>query len=155
MDPNNQKNLDDYPVALAALVLAAGAFVVALAQALMQYFSSSAARGKCTYEAIDMSAKSTKLGWNWTVWKLRVYYPVLNISFTTVMRAAAQQASFHIDAPLSPINKLTKLKEGDRKFWGFTVLEETQTDTSFLTVSSVTSPLTMVCLRSANRARER
>lgn len=144
MDPNNpptglsasgQNSLDDYPVALAALVLAAGAFVVALAQALMQYFSSSEARGKCTYEAIDMSAKSTKMGWNWTFWKLRVYYPVLNISFTTVMRAAVEQADYHIDASSSPINKLASFKEGDRKGWGFTVLEETETDTSFLAVS--------------------
>jgi hypothetical protein len=147
MDPNNpptglsasdQNSLDDYPVALAALVLAAGAFVVALAQALMQYFSSSEARGKCTYEAIGMSAKSTKMGWNWTFWKLRVYYPVLNISFTTVMRAAVEQADYHIDASSSPISKLAHLKEEDRKGrrqWGFTVLEETETDTSFLAVS--------------------
>lgn len=120
---------------MAALVLAAAAFVVALAQALMQYFSSSEARGKCTYEAIDMSAKSTKLGWNWTFWKLRVYYPVLNISFASVMGAAMDQAKEHIDAPHSPIARMAKAKKGQRKGWGFTVLEETETDTSFLTVT--------------------
>ncbi len=130
---SNQGN--DGPVALAALVLAAGAFVVALAQALMQYFSSSDARGKCTYEAIDMSAKSTKLGWNWRFWKMRVYYPVLNINFTNVMRAAVEQGNYRIDAPESPIRHLARFKEGERKGWRFGVLEETETDTSFLTVS--------------------
>ncbi|KAK4150014.1 hypothetical protein C8A00DRAFT_37391 [Chaetomidium leptoderma] len=131
----DQHNEQDTIIAMAALILAAGAFVVSLAQALMQYLASSDARGKCTYEAIDMSAKSTKLGWNWTFWKLRVYYPVLNISFSTVMQAAVEQSNYHIDAPESPLSKLAKSKEGDRQSWGFTVLEETETDTSFLTVS--------------------
>ncbi|KAK4233080.1 hypothetical protein C8A03DRAFT_39236 [Achaetomium macrosporum] len=126
---------EDGPIATAALVLAAAALVVSLAQALLQYLSSSEGRGKCTYEAIDASAKSTKLGWNWTFWKLRVYYPVLNISFSSVMRAAVEQSNYHIDAPQSPISRLTKEKKGDRSMWGFTVLEETQTDTSFFTVS--------------------
>ncbi|KAL2264055.1 hypothetical protein VTK26DRAFT_2841 [Humicola hyalothermophila] len=131
--PRESNNMDsnEYSVTLAALILAAGAFVVALAQALMQYFSSSEARGKCTFEAIDISSKSTKLGWNWTFWKLRVYYPVLNISFSTVMRAAAEQR--HIDAPKSPITRFRKAHGRDN--WGFTVLDERETDNSFLTVT--------------------
>jgi hypothetical protein len=129
----------DGPIATSALVLAAAALVVSLAQALLQYLSSSEGRGKCTYEAIDASAKSTKLGWNWTFWKLRVYYPVLNISFSSVMRAAVEQAKYHIDAHESPISRLTKDRkpEDERELWGFTVLEETETDTSFFTVSWV------------------
>ncbi len=76
-------------------MLAAGAFVVALAQALMQYFSSSHARRKCTYEAIDMSAKSTKLGWNR---KFSEDAPVLPINFTNVMTAGVEHGNHRIDA---------------------------------------------------------
>jgi hypothetical protein len=135
LGPGQSNGQGDDGVALAALVLAAGAFIVAVAQALMQYLSSSEARGKCTYEAIDMSAQSTRLGWNWRFWKMRVNYPVLNISFGTVMRSAMDQAKYHIDAPKSPIARLAGFTQGIRKDWAFVVLEETETDTSFLTVS--------------------
>lgn len=133
LSPSGKSELDDYPVALAALILAAGAFVVAVAQALLQYFSSSEARGKCTYEAIDRSAKSTKLRWNWTFWKLRVYYPVLDLSFKAVMTATLQQTDHEINSNWSPLRGLA-LATKDRR-WVFKVLDEKDTDTSFLTVS--------------------
>lgn len=128
--PGSGSSGDEYPVALAALVLAAAALVVALAQALMQYLSSSDARRKCTYEAIGISAKSTKMGWDWSFWKLRVYYPLLNISKQAVLDAAFHREEYHIDAHSSPLRQLS-----DRDGWGWLVLEETKMDNSFLTVS--------------------
>jgi hypothetical protein len=115
-------------ISLAAAVLAAGAFVIAFAQAFMEYLGSSASRGKCTYEAIGMSAKSTSWGWNWRFWKLRVYYPILDISYEKVRDAATDQCKLRDDSPLANLSD-------NNESWGWYILDESKMNNSLFAVS--------------------
>lgn len=116
-------------LAMAATVLAAGAFVMAFLQALMEYIGSNEARSKCTYEAIGMTAKQVKFGWNFTFWRLRVYYPLLDFSFAAVLDQAVRQTNKDaINAPLSPMSALTRRK-GQSKTFGWRAMTETENTT--------------------------
>ncbi|KAB8067032.1 hypothetical protein BDV29DRAFT_163900 [Aspergillus leporis] len=93
--------------AIAAAVLAAGAFVVAFTQTLLDYFSSSESRNKCTYAAIHVASKQVRFGWSWKFWKLEVYYPALYFDYETILSLLVKSNSQHaIDADDSPISAL-------------------------------------------------
>ena len=99
--------------AVAAAVLAAGAFVVAFAQFILDYFSSSEARNKCTFPAIDASAKQVKFGFNRKFVKLRVYYPVLDFSFASILQLQGITATkAAINSPESPIEAIRAKHDG-------------------------------------------
>ncbi|KAF2452709.1 hypothetical protein BDY21DRAFT_155318 [Lineolata rhizophorae] len=81
-DPDQQQS---NRLAQGALVLAAGAFFVAALQAILEYASSSSTRDKCTEAAIGVSHRLVKYGWNMKGWRLKVQYPVLDLSQKKVM----------------------------------------------------------------------
>lgn len=75
----------DTIVALAAAILAAGAFIVAFFQVILEYMSSSTSRNICSSSAIGCSEKRTKYGWSFTSWKLKVYYPLLKMEVNPLL----------------------------------------------------------------------
>jgi len=107
--PNMSDSSSANTISLAAAILAAGAFIIAFAQALLQYFSSSESRNKCTFSAIDVSSKQVKFGWSWKFWKLRVYYPVLDFDFQSILLLQLEASLKNaIDSPKSPLEKIRK-----------------------------------------------
>lgn len=75
----------DTVVALAAVILAAGAFIVAFLQVILEYMSSSASRNICSSGAIGSSARGTRYGWSLGSWKLKVYYPILKMDVRSLL----------------------------------------------------------------------
>ncbi len=75
-------------IALAAATLAAGAFFIALLQAILEYVSSGDARHKCNVAAIGPSAAYTKHRWSLRSWKFKSYYPELKFGLNDILAAA-------------------------------------------------------------------
>ena len=73
-------------VSLAAAVLAAGAFLVAFLQALLEYSSSGAERHKCNECAIHIAKKMAYRRWSFRSWKWRYYYPELDIQVDKIFK---------------------------------------------------------------------
>jgi len=120
-------------LALAATVLAALAFLVAASQAILEHLSSSDDRGKCTYEAIGTAAKEVGIGWNWKFWKLRVYYPLIDLSFAHVLATASRNfVTTAIESGTGPFS--SKEFQERHPDWAWTPLSETD-DVSFNTVA--------------------
>lgn len=111
---------EENQLALGAIVIASVAFIVAFLQFLLEYFASSEARSKCTYEAIGPSAKHVKFRPNWRFFKLRVKYPLLDLSFDKVFRAACNSELLAIDSLESPLRRV----EGKPR-WGWQAMQET------------------------------
>jgi hypothetical protein len=95
-------------IALAAAILAAAAFIVATAQTVLEYASSSAARNKCAFSAIDASSKQVKLRWSWRFWRLRVYYPVLEFSVRRTLSLMMNATAKSIDGDHSPMQPIRR-----------------------------------------------
>lgn len=108
-------------LALGAIVIASVAFIVAFLQFVLEYFASSEARSKCTYEAIGPSAKHIKFRPNWRFFKLRVKYPLLDLSYSKVFSAACTSELLAIDSLKSPLRRVCEDKPG----WGWQVMRET------------------------------
>jgi hypothetical protein len=71
-------------LSLGAAILAAGAFLVAFLQAVLEYSSSGAERDKCTECAIHIAKKMSYRRWPWE-WKWRYYYPELDFRANAVL----------------------------------------------------------------------
>ncbi|KAH0556283.1 hypothetical protein GP486_005792 [Trichoglossum hirsutum] len=95
-------------LALAAAILAAGAFVVAFMQALLEYISSNSAMRKCSPCAIGYSSYLVKRRWNFRFWKLRVYYPLLALEKMNILNVLFIQSlqSIELDDGISEIAAL-------------------------------------------------
>jgi hypothetical protein len=76
----------DYNAAFAALIIAAAAFVIACLQTILQYISSAENRNKCSTAAIGCSHKNVKHRWRCRSWRLKVYYPVLDFQFDSILK---------------------------------------------------------------------
>jgi len=77
---------DQDPVAIIALVLAAGAFLAALLQVIIEYITSSSVREKCSRGALGGWAKYTKTGWDIRYWRLHVVYPQINLGCPDILQ---------------------------------------------------------------------
>ncbi|KAJ4202015.1 hypothetical protein NW759_015483 [Fusarium solani] len=108
-------------LALGAIVIASVAFIVAFLQFVLEYFASSEARSKYTYEAIGPSAKHVKFRPNWRFFKLRVKYPLLDLSFSKVFTAVCTSELLAIDSLKSPLRRVCE----DKPHWGWQVMGET------------------------------
>jgi hypothetical protein len=118
-------------LALAATVLAAAAFLVAASQAILEHFGSSGDSAKCTHEAIGAVARKVKRSWNFKFWKLRVYYPLLDLSSKEVLKTAAfNSVTTAIDAPSGPFRAIKRKRKG----WEWHVMKE-RDDISFFALA--------------------
>ena len=104
-------------------------FVISFAQALLEYFSSSEARNKCTYQAIGGSAKLVKFGWQWRFWKMRVQYPLLDLSSRSVLDLAFKSVSRTINFEESPVVEIVRKHD-----WTFYPIRE-RDDSNYFTMS--------------------
>ncbi|EED22219.1 hypothetical protein TSTA_094650 [Talaromyces stipitatus ATCC 10500] len=82
---------------LAAAILAAGAFVISLLQLVLQYISSSETQNKCNRAAINFSEKDVTHKWSFRSWKLKVYYPELDMSCFRILEAMQDAWEYGID----------------------------------------------------------
>jgi hypothetical protein len=118
-DASNNSNGVSNRLALAATILAAGAFIVSFLQVLLEYLGSSEARNKVTYQAIGDSAYLVKFGWKWRFWKLSVKYPLLKFNHETLLMLAHREMSKGIDMGGSPMKPL-----GVKYDWLWSTMEE-------------------------------
>jgi hypothetical protein len=84
-------------IALVAVILAAGAFIVAFLQVLLEYMSSSASRDLCSFSAIGPTSNQKKYGWNFSAWKLRVYYPLIKMDCNTLLQEFVKSGTKNIE----------------------------------------------------------
>lgn len=77
-------------LAIAAIVVSLFTLVVALFQALFQYFNSSSSRDKCTRAAIGPSASLVKFHSDFCWWRLRVHYPVISLRASCLLKQQVQ-----------------------------------------------------------------
>lgn len=73
-------------VALAALVLAAGAFIIAFLQFLIEYVTSSSVREKCSRGAIGGWQIYTNTTWDIWNWRLHVVYPQVDLQCSSLLK---------------------------------------------------------------------
>ena len=106
-------------IAIAAAILAAAAFIVAIAQTVLQYASSSASRNKCTFSAIDASFRQVKLRWSWRFWRLRVEYPVLDFGYGRILDLMLSSSLQGINSLTSPIDDIRDVHK-----WNWSSIEE-------------------------------
>jgi hypothetical protein len=102
-------------VALAAVVLAAGAFIVAAGAFLTILSGSREARRKCGAAAIGVTAAQVKFRWSFSQWKLKVYYPILDLHHSPVLRLFLMSSLQGIE--YSPLASLGRSKPTRR--WGW------------------------------------
>ncbi|KAI9773499.1 MAG: hypothetical protein M1839_002081 [Geoglossum umbratile] len=106
-------------LAMAAAVLAASAFVVAFSQAFLEHINSNSAMRKCTPCAIGYSSRLVKRGWDFHFWKLRAYYPLLNLERGRILNLLFIQSltSIEVDDDVGKIEELNKR-------WGWKNIDE-------------------------------
>jgi len=74
-------------LSILAVILAALAFVASLLQVLIEYMSSSTERNICNASVIGAASKGTAYGFNIKAWKLRVFYPLLQMDPSKILKA--------------------------------------------------------------------
>ena len=111
-------------LAIAAVVLAAGAFAVAFLQAILQYASSSQSRNKVSPAAIDVSSRHVKTGWSWRYWRLRVYYPLLYFSYQEILNLSVAASDTSIDGRDSLIKGFQRANK-DARHWAWRTVRRT------------------------------
>lgn len=97
---------------LAAAILAAGAFVTSFLQFVLEYISSSDSRSKCNRAAINFAAEDVSHKWSFKSWKMKLYYPELDMSCFRILQAL--QAGFEHGIDYSEIRDFM---DDDRMFW--------------------------------------
>jgi hypothetical protein len=88
-------------ISFAAAILAAGAFVAALLQVVLEYISSSEARFKCNSAAINSTSKQVRHRWSFLAWKMKLYYPELDFDYEEVINAAWKSEGRAVSMSLS------------------------------------------------------
>src|SRR5436190_11980013 len=94
-------------VALAALILSGGAFVIAFLQMIIAYLTSTL-RDKCSTGAIGGWQKSVDTSWDFRHWRIHVLYPEVDLNFERVLKArkGAQLAKVSIKVKPDDIRSL-------------------------------------------------
>jgi hypothetical protein len=117
-------------VALAALVLGSGAFVIAFLQMVFQYITAGV-REKCLAGAIGAWSKHTSTGWDFLRWRIRVEYVRLDLSIWSALEArkndteedgieAIKGISRYLRETRAGFRDASKLKKGSKLRWWHT-----------------------------------
>ncbi|KAF2679815.1 hypothetical protein K458DRAFT_263315, partial [Lentithecium fluviatile CBS 122367] len=119
---------------LVAAILAAAAFIVAFLQTLLEYMGSSASRNICSSSAIGYAARQVKWGWSLGSWKLKVYYPLLDMSQRTLMLnfISAELNGISMDDKMDSIRKAHD--------WAWRPIESTEA----ITANTIADELTVM-----------
>lgn len=99
-------------VALAALVLGGGAFVIAFLQMFYQYLTTSL-RDKCSSGAIGEWQHFARTGWDFANWRPRIEYPLVALDPWWVLRERGRAES----SLIKELTKITELKKSGRYEW--------------------------------------
>lgn len=110
MSPSIQTPSDR--TSLAAAILAAGAFITSFLQFVLEYISSSESRSKCNRAAINFAAQDVSHKWSFSSWKMKLYYPELDMSCFRILQALQEGFEHGID-----YSEIRDFMDDDRMSW--------------------------------------
>ncbi|KAK3390605.1 hypothetical protein B0H63DRAFT_519814 [Podospora didyma] len=78
--------ISESSLALTAVVLAAGAFLISIFQAILQYLTSNVSCAECYRPTIGEWHRLVKWWWSFCEWRLRIEYPVLDLNLENTLK---------------------------------------------------------------------